>query len=326
MDEDVYMENKLEYEYYSEVTARNVEWLWYPYIPYGKITLLQGDPGEGKSTFILNLAAIITRGGILPDGKKLNSMQSVIYQCAEDNNEDTIKPRLVQAGADCSKVAFIIENDKNVTLDDSRLEEIIIATKARVLVLDPIQAFIPPESDMQNAIKMRKIMRHLSDIAEKYNCAIILVGHMNKASGGKNLYRSLGSIDIAAIARSILMIERDINNPEMRYMFTVKSSLAPEGKAIGFMFNPVYGFQWLGECSRNNSKIIKKDRKKKKDRAKELLYMLLSVNDLPSLDVYQRLSKAGISERTVRNAQKELGIKAYRKRNIWYWHLETGED
>ena len=86
MDEDVYMENKLEYEYYSEVTARNIEWLWYQYIPYGKITLLQGDPGEGKSTFILNLTAIITRGGILPDGKKLNSMQSVIYQCAEDNN------------------------------------------------------------------------------------------------------------------------------------------------------------------------------------------------------------------------------------------------
>ena len=92
------------------------------------------------------------------------------------------------------------------------------------------------------------------------------------------------------------------------------------------MFNPVYGFQWLGECSRNNSKIIKKDKKKKKDRAKELLYMLLSVNDLPSLDVYQRLSKAGISERTVRNAQKELGIKAYRKQKVWYWHLETKGD
>ena len=320
------MENGLEYEYYSEVTARDVEWLWYLYIPYGKITLLQGDPGEGKSTFILNLAAIITRGGILPDGKKFDSIQTVIYQCAEDNYADTIKPRLVQAGADCSKVAFIIENDKNVTLEDSRLEEIIIATKAKVLVLDPIQAFIPPESDMQNAIKMRKIMRHLSEMAEKYTCAVILVGHMNKASGGKNVYRSLGSIDIAAIARSILMIERDINNPEMRYMFTVKSSLAPEGRVIGFMFNPDYGFQWIGECERNNNKFIKKDKKKKSDRAKELLYMMLSVNDLPSLDVYKRLNDAGISERTVRNAQKELGIKAYRKQKVWYWHLETKGD
>lgn len=320
------MENKLEYEYYSEITARSVEWLWYPYIPYGKITLLQGDPGEGKSTFILNLTAIITRGGILPDGKRLDNIQTVIYQCAEDNNEDTIKPRLIQAGADCSKVVFIIDDDKNVTLDDPRLEKTIIATKAKVLILDPIQAFIPPESDMQNAIKMRNTMRHLSDVAEKHHCAVILLGHMNKASGGKNLYRSLGSIDIAAIARSILMIERDINNPEMRYMFTVKSSLAPEGKAIGFMFNMEYGFQWIGECSRNNSKIIKQDKKKKRDRAKELLYMMLSVNDLPSLDVYRRLSQLGISERTVRNAQKELGIKAYRKQRIWYWHLETKED
>jgi archaellum biogenesis ATPase FlaH len=316
-------ENFLEYEYYSDITAKEVDWLWYPYIPYGKITLLQGDPGEGKSTFILQLTAILTRGGILPDGTKTKGVHTVIYQCAEDSNEDTIKPRLMNAGADCSKVAFIVENDKSVTLDDSRIEEAIITTKAKMLVLDPIQAFIPSEGDMLSATKMRGVMRRLAKVAEKNKCAVVLVGHMNKA-GGKNLYRGLGSIDIAAIARSILMIERDAHNPQVRYMFTVKSNLTYEGCAIGFMFDPKIGFQWIGRC--NVNQIINDDNShslNKKEQAKEFLHTLLSVQDIPSTNLYQQMSEIGISERTVRKAKKEMNIQAYKKKNVWYWHLKS---
>lgn len=128
----------MDYDYYSSVTPREVEWLWYPYIPYGKITLLQGDPGEGKSTFVINLIAVLTRGGILPDGAEVVTPNTVIYQCAEDNIEDTVKPRLVSAGADCKRVAFIIENDSNITLTDVRIENAIKSTQAKLLVLDPI--------------------------------------------------------------------------------------------------------------------------------------------------------------------------------------------
>ena len=97
----------LQYNYFSDISARPVDWLWFPYIPFGKVTILQGDPGEGKSTFMINLASIVSCGRAFPDGARLQGSITTIYQCAEDSREDTIKPRLIQAGADCSRIAFI---------------------------------------------------------------------------------------------------------------------------------------------------------------------------------------------------------------------------
>ena len=94
-----------QYEYFSSVKQRRIEWLWYPYIPYGKLTILQGAPGEGQSTFILNIAALLTKGKNMPDGFKVSEPQDVVYQTAEDNLSDTVKPRLVAAGADCSRIS-----------------------------------------------------------------------------------------------------------------------------------------------------------------------------------------------------------------------------
>ena len=107
------------YDYYSNVRPKNVEWFWYPYIPLGKLTVLQGDPGDGKSTFVLNLIALLTSGRPMPDGYVCHCAPVAIYQCAEDGKADTIKPRLEQAGADCDRVAYIIENDIALTLEDS---------------------------------------------------------------------------------------------------------------------------------------------------------------------------------------------------------------
>ncbi len=314
-----------DYEYYSAVVPKEVEWLWYPYIPYGKITLLQGDPGEGKSTFMVQLAALLTVGGPLPDGSSIASPQNVIYQCAEDGTEDTIKPRLLAAGADCNRIAYILDTDTALTVNDQRIEDTIKATKARMLVLDPIQAFIPQNADMQNAASMRSVMRNLADVAERYACAIILVGHMSKTSGMKNLYRGLGSIDIAAIARSVLMIERDLGCPEMRYMFPVKSSLAPEGSSIGFLFDAETGFQWLGKCQKNLLPSEETPELGKKDRAAMLLQMLLSAGDKSSADLFEQFQKLGISRRTLQEAKKELGVNAYQKQRVWYWSLPNQE-
>jgi hypothetical protein len=108
-----------------------------------------------------------------------------------------------------ARIAFIVGNDERLSLVDERIEKNVEATKARLLIIDPIQAYLAQDYDMQNAIRMRTVLGGLSDLAAKYRCAIVLVGHMNKASGGKDLYRGLGSIDIAAIARSVLMIARD---------------------------------------------------------------------------------------------------------------------
>ena len=172
---------------YSAVTEREVEWLWFPYIPCGKPTVLQGDPGEGKSTFIINITALLTRGEPMPDGCGSRDPYRVVYQRAEDDIADTIKPRLIAAGADCDRVSFIQEDEGTITVDDDRIEAAIRSEGAKMLVLDPSQAFLPQDADMQNAQKMRAILRRLTMIAAKTKCAVVLVGHMDKSVGGKNL-------------------------------------------------------------------------------------------------------------------------------------------
>lgn len=313
---------ELHFAYFSEVKQRKIEWLWYPYIPYGKITVLQGDPGEGKSTFILNIAALLTKGAKMPDGSGGGKPQTVVYQCAEDDIADTIKPRLVAAGADCEKIAYIIDDNNELTFEDARIEQVLQKTDARLLVIDPMQAFLVQDSDMQNAARMRGALGKLADVAAKHQCAVVLVGHLNKAYGGKNLYRGLGSIDIAAIARSVLMISRDGTDPSIRYMFPVKASLAPEGNAIGFTFSEGQ-FQWIGKCDIDSSTLEDSvfARNEKLEQAKAYLIRILKEGALPSTQIRKMVENLDISKRTIETAKKEVGIVAFRKENAWYWRL-----
>jgi len=323
------MEYKADIEYYAAVQSREIDWLWYPYIPCGKITLLQGDPGDGKSTFMLHLAAAVSTGGVLPDGTELEQADTVIYQCSEDNVADTIKPRLQRAGADCDKVAYIVEESRSLTFDDQRIEDALIRTKARLVIFDPIQAYIPPESDMVSAAKMRQMTKRLSELAERYGCAIVLIGHMNKTGGGKNLYRGLGSIDLAAAARSVLMIQRDRDNPDIRYLFPVKSSLAYEGNAIRFIFDKDIGFHVLGTCTIDDDGFLgaaADETQNKSQKAERILRLILSGGSQPSGKILKEMKTVGISERTVRTVMKKLGIRAYRKANVWYWEYPSEND
>ena len=276
---------------------------------------------------MIHLAALLSTGGVLPDGARFRSSMPVIYQCAEDGIQDTIKPRLMQAGADCSKVAFISDVDQSLSLDDARIERCIRDTGAKLLILDPLQAYIKQEGDLQSVTRMRSLIRGLASVAERTCCAIVLIGHLNKSTGGKTLYRGLGSIDITAIARSVLMISRDETAPDIRYMYPIKSSLAPEGCAIGFVFDSDTGFHWIGKCLYNQCGKTAAGNTfvSKKDRAKELLRLMLSAEDVRSTDALTRLTWLGLSERTIRSAQKELGVKAYRKKNVWYLHLDAVE-
>lgn len=221
----------------ESVEVEQIQWLLYPFIPYGNVTIIQGDPGEGKTTMVLQIIAKLTRGEkVLPgssgDGAELLEEKAepvnVIYQTAEDGLDDTIKPRLMEAGADCSRVLVIDDGEQMLTMLDSRLEDAIVETQARLIVLDPIQGFLGAEVDMHRANEIRPLMKRVSVLAEKYHCAIILIGHMNKNNSGKSSYRGLGSIDFQAAARSVLVVGRIKNEPEIRVVCHVKSSLAPE--------------------------------------------------------------------------------------------------
>lgn len=148
--------------YYKESKA----WLWYPYIPYGKITIIQGDPGEGKSTVAINLSAILSNGDELLFEKGKTIPKAVVYQNSEDGKEDAIVPRLIAYGADLSKISYIQEYDSAVELGDNRLEKVIEETGARVLILDPVQAYWGDSTDMNQAGSIRLIMNYLARMAQ----------------------------------------------------------------------------------------------------------------------------------------------------------------
>lgn len=310
------------YEYYSDVKNKDIKWLWYPFIPYGKITLVQGDPGEGKSTFMLNLAAILTTGRKLPDGTSIPHPIKVIYQCSEDDAADTIKPRLLSAGADCSKVAYILDETGELNLEDERIETAIRETGAGMLILDPLQSFLVQDSDMRSAGRMRAVLSKLSLIAAKYNCAIVLIGHMNKSSN-KNLYRGLGSIDIAAIARSVIMVARDADIPSRRYAFTIKSNLAPEGAAVGFTMEPHEGFKWIEHIEVNieTSAVHSYTVDNKKGTAADVLSEALKDGPMYSKDIMELIEVEGISKRTLYTVKKQLGVVSYKDEGKWFWAL-----
>jgi predicted ATP-dependent serine protease len=167
----------------NEVQSEPVRWLWYPYIPYGKITLVQGDPGDGKTTFVLAVAALLTNGTPMPETEptEIITPQTVIYQTAEDGLADTIKPRLVNIGADCSKVIVINESETPLSFSDNRIEQAIVTTQARLLILDPLQAYLGADVDMHRANEVCPSFKALAGVAEKTGCAVLIIGHMNKA-------------------------------------------------------------------------------------------------------------------------------------------------
>ena len=276
---------------------------------------------------MLHLAACITTGKSLPDGSDPGGCHKVIYQSSEDGAADTIKPRLLSAGADCSKVAFIPENHQVLSLDDDHVEAALKETNARLMIFDPLQAYISSENDMVNAVKMRSVLRKLARIAAKYCCAVVLVGHMSKTKSNKDLYRGLGSIDIAAIARSVLMIRRDPKDPSIRYFYQVKSNLAHEGAAIRFILDRDMGFKIIGSCILDQ--VVQehhKDKINKSDRAEYLIKTLLLSGPVASKTILSDLNDIGISERTVRTVAKNIGVRAFRKSNTWFWELADDQD
>ena len=292
---------------YSDVQATSVRWLWYPFIAVGKITLLQGDPGDGKSTMMMHLIAELSKGGTLPDGKTIGMPQRAIYQCSEDGISDTIKPRLEKCGADCRNVAFINEETySGLTLDDERIRQAIIEFRPRLVVIDPIQAYLGSDSDLQIAGRARRLMQRLGMWASMYDCAIVLIGHLNKKEGTKGLYRSLCSIDVVAAARSVLQVERDAEKSDIRIVRQIKNSLAPSDGEIKFSITAEQGFKWL-ECEIKPDPSAEPETpvfESKSEKAAYLIKKLLSGGDMRSREIYMRMSDEGISRRTAENTKK----------------------
>jgi len=308
----------------SEIQSQEVEWLWYPFIPYGKLTIVQGDPGDGKTTLILNIAAKLSRGDGLDSEMKLSEPMNVIYQSAEDGLADTVKPRLELAGADCERILVIDENEKSLSMVDERLEKAIVQTKAKMLILDPIQAYLGGGMDMNRANEARDMTKKLGALAEKYKCAIVLIGHMNKAAGNKAAYRGMGSIDFFAVARCVLLVGRVEGEPNIRAVVQIKNNLAEFGHPKAFQLTED-GFSWIGDYEITVDEVLGgiAPKANKMEQAKQMLRELaLTSNAIQSNEIFDMADEQGISKRTLENAKKELGIRAKRINSSWYWELD----
>ena len=310
----------------SDVELTPVDWLWKPYLPFGKLSVLQGNPGEGKTYFAMHLAAACTNGKLLPNMERLEPF-NVIYQTAEDGLGDTVKPRLIEAGADLDRVLVIDDSDVQLTLSDERIEKAIIENNAKLVIIDPIQAYLGADVDMNRANEVRPIFMRLGQVAQRTGCAILLIGHLNKAAGMQSLQRGLGSIDIAAAVRSVMFIGKLKHDPTMRILTHEKSSLAPPGASLAFSLGDEGGFRWVGEYDITADEMlsgIEPQRETKTQQAKDLICALLAGGkQMLSEDIDKAALERGIPGRTVRDAKRELGdalkskIVEGRKKVFW---------
>ena len=295
---------------YEDIKQTSVEWLWFPYIPFGKLTIIQGNPGEGKTYFAMMLTAACTNRKLFPNMEDIEPF-NVIYQTAEDGMGDTIKPRLIEAGADLSRVMVIDDTEEALTLSDDRIEKAVRQNRVRLVIIDPVQAFIGADVDMNRANEVRPVFRKLGMIAEKTGCAIVLIGHLNKSSGTQSTYRGLGSIDIMAAVRSLIFIGKVRKDPTTRVLIHEKSSLAPPGETMAFKLGDEEGFRWVGAYEISADELLDgkegKATETKLERGRKLIMELLAdKKEISIRELDEKAKEQGISGRTMRDVRSRM--------------------
>ncbi len=323
------MSAELKLKRIAEIELQEVEWLWYPYIPFGKITIIQGDPGEGKTTLGLRLAAACSNGSGFP-GMEERPPISVIYQTAEDGLGDTVKPRLMEAEANENLIFNISEDTDVLTLKDERIEAAIKVTNAKLMIFDPIQGYVGEDTDINRANEIRSVMRGLAKVAEQTGCAIVFIGHLNKMKGTNSAYRGLGTIDFRASARSVLLVGRLRKMPNVRVIVHDKSSLAPEGKSLAFNLGNDEGFKWLDGYDKITADELLGggEAQTKTDQAEDLILDMLSSGEfVPAEKIFEKAKERNISQRTVNEAKAKIkGLTTRRIGKGWFWAIPVSAE
>jgi hypothetical protein len=319
MPERSFLTMNLEMQTISEIAPEPVRFLTAPYLPLGKVCILQGDPGVGKTGASLAIIAALTTGTPLPWDAEPFGVCDVIFQSTEDGYGDTIRPRLEKLGADCGRVHVINERDYPLTLGDCRLEQAIAKTGAKLIILDPLSQYMGAE---MSGAGVRPVMTGLAEMAARTNCAVLLISHLNK-KGGKSQYRGLGAIDISAVARSVLTVGKLPLDEELRAFVHSKSNLAPCGAAQAFGFDESSGFTWLGEYEITLDELLEGKTKEpktdtQKDLAMSFLQNALADGAVPSTRLMRDANAQGITEITLRRAKKAIGVRSFQEGREWF--------
>lgn len=310
----------------SDVEAEKVDWLWYPYLPLGKVSLLEGDPGLGKSWLTMALASYVSNGKKLLGNKKRIKGKTLLMS-AEDGLGDTIRPRLDTLEGD---VKNIYAYAKPVFLDEdgfAEVEEQIAKIKPTLVIIDPIVAYMGAKVDLFRANETREIMSGLSQIAERYQCAILAVRHLTKGGKDKSIYRGVGSIDITAAARSAMMIGPHPEEINSRCVCHIKSNLAPKGSVIEYSLDAhrkkpfrIEGFCDLSVEDIMNANPDKMVKDSNEDAEKFLVETLKKQSQTEEL-LYRDAEAVGINRKQLRQAAESLDIRKIKSRGKIRWVL-----
>lgn len=335
----------------SDITEKPIEWLWLRFIALGKLAVIAGNPGLGKSQLLAYIASIVSNGWIWLDYSSISPKGSVIFLSAEDDPADTIKPRLMAAGADVDK-CYIVEsigtkmNGKDgertfdLTKDVERLGALIEELEdVKVIMVDPITAYCG-STDSNNNADMRALLAPLAAMAAKYNVAVLLVTHLNKSQGQDILARVIGSIGLVAAARAGFVVSKDQQDPNRRYFLPIKNNIGNDTKGFAYaiesitLSSGITTSRIVWQAGTVEAQDILNPPPKEKvlaaTEAIEWLSTLLAAGHMTADDIYARAHSAGFSDYQLHQAKRILGIRSHKQRNTkngpWMWSLPKSKE
>ncbi|MCH8164052.1 MAG: AAA family ATPase [Planctomycetes bacterium] len=326
----------------SDVQPEPVRWLWPGRIALGKVAIIVGDPGLGKSFITLDMAARISRGTPWPDAQsEANPVGGTVLLSAEDDIADTIRPRLDAAGADVSRIVALraVQHGEgaarmfNLATDLEALERAIRECEdCRLVVVDPITAYLGKIDSHKNA-DIRGLLAPLAEMAGRLGVAIVAVSHLNKSGTGPAMYRTMGSLAFVAAARAVWAVTKDKEDPTRRLVLPVKNNLAPDKGGLAYsLLNDDDGIPrvfWDAEpVSMTADEALNddgEDERSEREAAAEWLRDALAAGPMPAKDVKGEAKENSIAERTLKRAKKDIGAEARRlgfgQGATWYWAL-----
>lgn len=313
------------------INAKEVAWLWEPFIPFSMITIMEGDPGIGKSFLGMQLATQVSKGGELPDGQKVGRGH-VLYLSAEDDAAYTIRPRIDAMGGDPSRIR--VQGDF-LSLDEKGLQALMREVKRKppdLLILDPLFAYIPTGQDIYKPNVIRQLLSFLKDIAEAGETAVVIIRHLTKAKHSKAIYQGGGSMDVIGAARSAFLVCEHPNDSETKLVVHIKHNIAPRGQTQSYeiarddMGNA--RFNWLGPSDITIDDLISSEgapRMSALDEATQFLRVFLKNGPEPSTKVEKEAAARDIAPKTLERARRALGVRSTKKGKGWFLSLPDEE-